>query len=246
MVLYNILEKIIVIREKIWYSNRVRSFEMKKILGLLISLMLFCIPFSVKASKYVTENFEQVLTTEGIEHDLSQYQESEDKIPIYIFRGHGCAYCKAFLNFLYSIVPEYGKYFNLVSYEVWENEANATLFQQVSTFLNQSSDGVPFVVIGDQVFKGYTTAYDEQIKSAIKSLYDTKKRKRYDVFKEMNKKEPFQFSNNMLFVWITLLVGGCFYYQRRQYKILLEKLEKISLQEVKIEEKKEKKKKSQK
>ena len=62
----------------------------------------------------------------------------------------------------------------------------------------------------------------------------------------MNKKEPFQFSNNMLFVWITLLVGGCFYYQRRQYKILLEKLEKISLQEVKIEEKKEKKKKSQK
>lgn len=219
---------------------------MKKILGVVVFLMFMSLPLFVHAITYETQNFEQVLTTEGIEHDLSNYKENDDKISIYIFRGHGCAYCKSFLSFLYSIVPEYGDYFNLISYEVWENQENAALFQKVTTFLNQSSNGVPFVVIGDQVFKGYTSSYDEQIKTAIKNLYDTKKRKRYDVFKEMNKKEPLQISNGMLFLWITLLSGGLFYYQRRQYKILFDKLEKINLQEVKKEEKKEKKKKSQK
>lgn len=219
---------------------------MKKILGVVVILMFMSFPLLVHAVTYETQNFEQVLTTEGIEHDLSNYKENDDKISIYIFRGHGCAYCKSFLSFLYSIVPEYGDYFNLISYEVWENEENAALFQQVSTFLNQPSDGVPYIIIGDQVFKGYTSSYDERIKNAIKNLYDTKKRKRYDVFKEMNKKEPLQISNGMLFLWITLLSGGLFYYQRRQYKILFDKLERINLQEVKKEEKKEKKKKSQK
>ncbi len=219
---------------------------MKKILVLFITFMVLCFPFKMEAMTYKTENFEQVLASEDMEYDLSNYKESDDKISIYLFRGHRCAYCKAFLDFLYSILPEYGDYFNLVSYEVWENQENVALFQQVSTFLNKPSDGVPYIIIGNQVFKGYTSDYDERIKSAIKSLYDTKKSKRYDVFKEMNKKEPLQISNGMLFLWITLLSGGLFYYQRRQYKILFEKIEKINIPEVKKEEKKEKKKKSQK
>lgn len=84
-----------------------------------------------------------------------------------------------------SIIPEYGQYFKVVSYEVWNNSANATLMKDIASFLDQNANGVPFIVIGDQVFLGYSTTYDESIKKAITDLYNSKDR--YDVMKEYKK-----------------------------------------------------------
>ena len=108
-----------------------------------------------------------------------------DQAIIYMFRGKGCGYCKKFLTFLSSISKEYGKYFKLVSYEVWYEENNHTLMQTVASYLNKEAGGVPFIVIGDKVFEGYAEIYDEDIKSAIMNLYDTKKSDRYDVLKKI-------------------------------------------------------------
>ena len=87
-----------------------------------------------------------------------------------------------------SITDEYGKYFKIVSYEVWNDANNSQLLNEVSTFLGQPAGGVPYIIIGDKVFGGYASQYDDDIKTAIKNLYDTKKNKRYDVFDEMKKK----------------------------------------------------------
>ena len=46
--------------------------------------------------------------------------------------------------------------------------------------------GVPYIIIGDQVFPGYANTYDDGLKQAIKSLYETKKEDRYDVFEAYN------------------------------------------------------------
>ena len=113
--------------------------------------------------------------------------DSNDKINIYLFRGYGCGYCHRFLEFLNSIDNEYGKYYNLVSYEVWYDENNYNLMMNISNFLNNPAGGVPYIIIGDQVFGGYASSYDDKIKDAIKKLYDTKKEDRYDVFKEYQK-----------------------------------------------------------
>ena len=120
---------------------------------------------------------------------LSTQAKSNDKITIYMFRGKGCGYCRSFLNFLSSINPEYGKYFELKSYEVWYDENNGELMSKISTFLEQEAGGVPYIIIGDKVFAGYASSYDDQIKTAIKNLYETKKSKRYDVMAEYEKKE---------------------------------------------------------
>ena len=113
------------------------------------------------------------------------YAENEDQAIIYLFRGKNCGYCRAFLTFLNDIVPEYGKYFKMVSYEIWHNEDNAKLYTEVAEYLGEDSGGVPFIIIGDKKFGGYSEEYDSSIKQAIVDLYNTNKKDRYDVFEKM-------------------------------------------------------------
>ena len=168
---------------------------MKKYLVLLLmTVSLFVIPFTVKAGTtnvlgddYETKNLKETLDAE--EMTLSaNYSENSDQITIYLFRGQGCSFCRAFLTFINSIVGEYGKYFKMVSFEVWNNEQNYYLFNRTALFLDEKlADGVPYIIIGKKVFPGYADTYDEDIKKAIKELYDTPKASRYDVFAEAKK-----------------------------------------------------------
>ena len=158
---------------------------MKKIL--LIPLLMFMMMMPVKAVEYTSANLEEVLTEESIEHDLSKYSEDNNQAVIYMFRGRGCAYCEKFLTFLNSIVPEYGKYFKLVSYEVWYNSNNSKLFNEVAKKFDTDADGVPFIVIGDKYFAGYSSSDDEQIKKAIMDLYNSNDR--YDIMNHLNDDE---------------------------------------------------------
>lgn len=162
---------------------------MKKILSILLIGFIMFLPINVQAdeNKYKTLNLEEVLTKEGISHDLSNYKETDNQAIIYLFRGDGCTYCKKFLNFLNSIVDDYGKYFKVVSYEVWYDKNNSKLMKNVAAFLDEEATGVPYIIIGDKTFPGYSEVYDDQIKEAIKAQYDSKNS--YDVFKEMQKAE---------------------------------------------------------
>ena len=159
---------------------------MKKLILVLVLVLGLALPMYAKAAT-TSLNLKQALEEEEIElsKGFETYKETDDQAIVYLFRGHGCGYCHAFLEFLNSIVEEYGKYFKVVSYEVWYDQENATLMDTVSKYLNNPAQGVPYIVIGDQVFAGYAESYDDQIKSAIKSLYDTKVSDRYDVMKEM-------------------------------------------------------------
>lgn len=159
---------------------------MKKFLLLIMISLLCFIPVSVNAQEkgYSSLNLDEVLTEEGIDHDFSNYEENNDQAIIYLFRGKGCGYCKKFLTFLNSIVDDYGKYFKVVSYEVWYDQENASLLTKVSNYLGTSAEGVPYIVIGDKVFPGYASSYDEDIKDAIKKQYDSKNE--YDVMEKLS------------------------------------------------------------
>ena len=161
---------------------------MKNIKRLLIVLLmvLFILPTTVLAEEktYNSLNLDEALTEEEINHNFSNYKETDDQITIYMFRGKGCGYCKKFLTFMNSIIDDYGKYFKVETYEVWNDADNAELMQDVASFLNQKAEGVPFIIIGDKTFNGYSESYDDDIKSTIKELYETKKEDRYDVMEE--------------------------------------------------------------
>ena len=161
---------------------------MKKKLILLL-LVVALLPLRVFAKSFIddykTLNFVDTLKAEEIELENKDYKETDDQAIIYMFRGQGCGYCRAFLNFLNSISKEYGKYFKLVSFEVWNDSTNSALLNKVPLVTNEAAGGVPYIVIGEKVFGGYASAYDEDIKAAIMAQY---KDPSYDLMEKLDER----------------------------------------------------------
>lgn len=162
---------------------------------LIVAFSFLVLPLNINAeeSKYLkdykTMNFKDTLAAEEMEIQNANYTENDEQITIYLFRGQGCSFCRSFLTFLNSISNDYGKYFKLVSYEVWYDNDNAKLMSDISTFLGEPAGGVPYIIIGNTVFGGYNTRYDDQIKEAITNEYNKSKDERYNLFEEFEKGE---------------------------------------------------------
>ena len=161
---------------------------MKKKL-LILLLVVAVLPFKVFAASFLddynTMNFKDTLAAESIELENKDYQENDKQAIIYMFRGSGCGYCKAFLNFLNSISKEYGQYFRLVSFEVWNDQKNSGLLNKVPLVTNEAAGGVPYIIIGEKVFAGYASSYDEDIKKAIMAQYNDPS---YDVMEKLDER----------------------------------------------------------
>ena len=155
---------------------------MKRVFILVLALVVL-LPVTTKAYSFSEKSFKQALTDEKIDVDISSYKEDDKKADVYLFMGSGCTYCKKFLTFMANNVSSMGTYYNLHVYEVWGNADNKSLMDGVGYYLNNSGTGVPYIVIGDKVFKGYSSSKDEEMNNEIKNLYNSKDR--YDVLKKM-------------------------------------------------------------
>lgn len=161
---------------------------MKKKLILLL-LVVALLPTKVFAKSFIddyqTKNFKETLEAEGFTLENKDYKEDDKQAIVYMFRGQGCGYCRAFLEFMNSISKEYGKYFRMVSFEVWNDSKNSELLNKVPLVTNEAAGGVPYIVIGEKVFAGYSEAYDEDIKKAIKAQYDDNS---YDLMEKLDER----------------------------------------------------------
>lgn len=156
---------------------------MKKFLVCVMSLITLLLPLDIKADNYTSLGLKEALDDEGISYDLDNYQETDDKVTIYLFRGKGCSHCYEFLTYLSTIVDEYGDYFKLESYEIWGDSNNASLMNQVANFLGDTEIGVPYIIIGDQSFIGFDSSMGSQIEDAIVNLYNSSDR--YDILADL-------------------------------------------------------------
>lgn len=131
----------------------------------------------------------------------AETEETPSKVNVYLFRGEGCPHCEEMLEFFDSIEDEFGQYYTMNTYEVWYNQDNADLMEEVAEKLGVSVTGVPFLVIGDQTWNGYASSYDAEIEAKILSEYNSDSR--YDV---MTAEEPK--ANNVAAVLIVVAVVG--------------------------------------
>ena len=100
--------------------------------------------------------------------------DAKEEINIYLFWGDGCPRCEEMMSFLDSIEKEYGKYYNLIKYEVWKNQENSQLMNRFGEELNEKPRGVPYLVIGNVSISGYNPSKDEYIKKTIVDQYNSK------------------------------------------------------------------------
>lgn len=99
-----------------------------------------------------------------------------DKVNIYLFYGKGCPHCEALFTYFESIKSKYSKYYNLYAFEVWYNEDNG---KTMDYFLEKfdkkvSSRSVPFLIIGDEAFEGYSSSMNQKIIDTIEEKYKNK------------------------------------------------------------------------
>lgn len=116
---------------------------MKKLLGVLITILLF-VPVFIQADEVQPTN-------------------------IYFFYGQGCPHCAAEELFLDKLQSEYGARINIQRYEVWHNTDNQTLLQQMAAENDIPISGVPVTFVGKQVIIGFDNeaGLGADIKNAI-------------------------------------------------------------------------------
>lgn len=117
--------------------------------------------------------FSILINVDATEKKTKATKKSEvacaNKIDIHLFWGDGCPHCEGAINFFESMEEEYGHCFNLEKHEVWKDKDNRKLMENVGNYFGKEVSGVPFIVIGEETFSGYSSKLNEDILSAIKT-----------------------------------------------------------------------------
>lgn len=100
--------------------------------------------------------------------------QAKGVVTIYFFRGETCQYCKRANAFFESLKEDndYKDKFVIRDWEVWNNTDNAALMKKVAAVMGDTVSGVPYFIIGNKSWNGYTTDYDDEIKAQINATYD--------------------------------------------------------------------------
>lgn len=139
---------------------------MKNKIVVLITVIL-SISIVVLISNNMKDN-KEIKLTDMTENNISY---SKEKINIYLFYGEGCPHCEELKNYLNSLDNKEKSYFNIYTFEVWNNSTNQQFMKESAKFLNKEVSGVPFLIIGNKTFEGYSESMNIKIKKAIETEY---------------------------------------------------------------------------
>lgn len=114
-----------------------------------VSSMLFLLPQASEASSF-------------------EKDDTNNTVTAYLFHGDGCPHCYQEQLFIYELQKEYPN-LELKEYEVYKNRQNGLFLQKIARELNLNVSSVPFLVIGDKPFVGYSpklssVEIEEQVK----------------------------------------------------------------------------------
>ena len=132
---------------------------MRKFKYLIIIALLLIIPFGTKAvSKTYVDKAKDIIKVENYD---------ENKVSLYLFHGAECPHCEEERNWLKTITEEYKDYLNVYYFEVWHDEDNAKLMEQIKKEFDIKNSGVPLTIIGDKYYLGFSNPIGSTIENAI-------------------------------------------------------------------------------
>lgn len=131
----------------------------KKYFFLILFLSFGIFPLNIFA---LSENYVDRVSS------ITNTEVEEEKINLYLFRGEGCPHCAEEEEWLDVIKEDYKDYLNIYEFEVWNHPDNAKLMDEVKAEFKVTSTGVPFTVIGDNYFVGFSDTTSVNMENKIK------------------------------------------------------------------------------
>lgn len=173
-------------------SNKLKIILIVSTITLLLLSAMFYLSSTLSQSSK-EDNAKNHTSSQGSNAEFAKMTESdikpsEDKVNIYIFWGDGCPHCKHLAEFFDKHRSEVEKMANLYTLEVWKNSDNLTLMKNLGKFLGETPKGVPYFIIGNKTFSGYSesdTKTQNQILEAIKTEFQ--KSTKTDKYQEYKK-----------------------------------------------------------
>ena len=137
----------------------------KKLIYILILLFIFLPTNTYAISKNYVDKVAPITNTET----------EENKINLYLFKGAECPHCAEEKEWLDKVKEEYKKYLNIYEFEVWHNEDNAKLYEEVKKEFKSTTNGVPFTIIGKHYLIGFSETTATNIENKIREYAEIKK-----------------------------------------------------------------------
>ncbi len=136
----------------------------------------------------------------GVYAEGEKKEANKEPVNVYIFHGETCPHCQETFEWFESIEEEYGDYFNLVTYEVWNDAENSELMDRIANFNGDNPTGVPYIIVGkysyengfgpDSIIDQSTGKTDgDQMIERILETYESDNR--YDVMEAYNNRPDY-------------------------------------------------------
>lgn len=153
----------------------------------------------------------------GVKAEGEKPEATKEPVNVYLFHGSTCPHCKEAIEWFDSIEEEYGDYFTLVTYEVWEDQENSKFMDNIAKFRKDNPTGVPYIIVGDYSYEngfGADSIIDQETGKTegdrmierILELYESDDR--YDVIEAYNNRPDYSVVVGIVaFVIIAGVVG---------------------------------------
>ena len=146
---------------------------MKKLFNYLLIFLVLLMPV-VSVNAATTTKKAKSTTTTTTEKTTKKAEKKDGvgtPVKLYVFYGSTCVHCAHLHEVISGLEADtsINYMFELVDYEVWSNETNATLMKNVATALGTTAKGVPFYVVGEYYSSGFPdiTSTDSSVKAAV-------------------------------------------------------------------------------
>ncbi|HQC61407.1 MAG TPA: cytochrome c biogenesis protein CcdA [Candidatus Pacearchaeota archaeon] len=109
-----------------------------------------------------------VLTALILNLNITSAETLEEEYPVnlHVFYGQGCPHCGAMFTYLESIRNEYPT-LNVYKHEVYQNNQERELFQELAVKFNTEIQGVPTAFIDDKVIVGFSNDLSKILQEQI-------------------------------------------------------------------------------
>ena len=125
----------------------------------LLLFFLLIIPFTVFG---LSKDYEDRVA------EIVNVKVEEGKANLYLFFGQECPHCEAEREWLEDIKEEYKDSLIVYEFEVWHNNDNSNMMKEVKKDFGATKESVPFTVIGDSYYFGFSDSISSMIEGSIK------------------------------------------------------------------------------